>query len=379
MKKRKLSKKILFIFFCLLILQAALFPFQIKAQEKLQVYFFYGAGCHACAQVEPYIKELQNKYPNVEIRFLEVWGNEENRQLYLKIAQSYGVEASGVPSVFVHDKNYVGTKEIKDNLENQIKDCLDKGCQCDSARLKESCICSPEDFSKEAKPCSIKLTLWPVLGAAAVDAINPCEFAVLIILMTCVLASGSRKRALGFGLCFVLAVYICYFLMGLGLFHAIKNLTWTSWIYKIAGGIAIVVGILNLKDAISWGAGGFVMEVPLGWRPKMKKFITSVTSVPAAFFAGFIVSLFLLPCTSGPYIVILGMLAEKVTQLSALGYLLLYNFIFVLPMLIITFIVYKGLKPQTLERWRVKKIKLFHLIAGIVMIGLGAVVLLNLI
>jgi len=121
------------------------------------------------------------------------------------------------------------------------------------------------------------------------------------------------------------------------------------------------------------------MEVPLSWRPKMKKIITSVTSAPAALLAGFLVSLFLLPCTSGPYIVILGMLAEKATRLSALGYLLLYNFIFVLPMMVITLIVYKGFKTATLERWRAKRIKLFHLIAGLIMIGLGIVILLDII
>ncbi len=377
MKRRNTNRKILTICFCLLILVSLLFPRLIEAQEeRLQVYYFYGVGCPACAKIKPYLEELQKKYSDVEFKFLEV---RANKDLFLKIAEVYGVEAGAIPSIFVHDKNLVGTKEIRDNLENQLISCLEKECKCDPFRLKERCICSPEDLAQEVEPCPTKLTILPVLGAAAVDAINPCAFAVLIILMTCVLASGSKKRALGFGLCFVLAVYVCYFLMGLGLFQVIKSLALTSIIYKIAGGLAIVVGLLNIKDAIRWGAGGFVMEVPLSWRPRMKKIITSVTSAPAALLAGFLVSLFLLPCTSGPYIVILGMLAEKVTRLSALGYLFLYNFIFVLPMIVITLIVYKGFKTATLERWRAKRIKLFHLIAGLIMIGLGIVILLDII
>ena len=67
------------------------------------------------------------------------------------------------------------------------------------------------------------------------------------------------------------------------------------------------------------------MEVPISWRPRLKAVIKGITSVPGAFLVGFVVSLFLLPCTSGPYIVILGLLAKTTTRNYALLLLLLYN------------------------------------------------------
>jgi cytochrome c biogenesis protein CcdA len=114
------------------------------------------------------------------------------------------------------------------------------------------------------------------------------------------------------------------------------------------------------------------MEVPLSWRPALKKLIKSVTSVPGAFLIGFVVSLFLLPCTSGPYIVILGLLAKSATRNYAFLLLLLYNFIFVLPMILITLAVYFNLTTvEKAEKWRKNKLKILHLIAGILVLLLG--------
>ena len=111
----------------------------------------------------------------------------------------------------------------------------------------------------------------------------------------------------------------------------------------------------------------------------MKMLIKSVASVPGAFFMGFLVSLFLLPCTSGPYIVILGLLSEAATRSTALLLLLLYNFIFILPMIIITLAIYFGFTTtEKAEEWRQRKLKTLHLIAGIIILLLGIGMLISL-
>lgn len=215
------------------------------------------------------------------------------------------------------------------------------------------------------------LTIPALIGAAAVDAINPCEFAVLIILMATVLATGERRKALFSGLAFASAIYIAYFLMGLGLFCAVQATQISYIFYRIVAVLAIVIGLWNIKDFFYYGKGP-LMEVPRAWRPRMKKLIRSVTSVPGAFGIGLVVSLFLTPCTSGPYICVLGLLAQTTTRLQAIPLLLLYNLIFILPMIIITFLVYFGLaRPRGLEEVRKRKLRLIHLIAGLIMIALG--------
>jgi cytochrome c biogenesis protein CcdA len=164
--------------------------------------------------------------------------------------------------------------------------------------------------------------------------------------------------------------------MGVGLFSVLSKLTGVSyWVKKGPGVLAVTIGLFNLKDYFRPGALGFKTEVPTGWRPKLKALIGGVTSVPGAFAVGLIVSLFLLPCTSGPYIVITGMLANYATFWNAVPLLLLYNFVFVLPMLVLTALVYYGMKPHTVEKWRVQRIKYLHLLAGVVLVGLGILLL----
>ena len=175
----------------------------------------------------------------------------------------------------------------------------------------------------------------------------------MIILMTTILATGHAK-ALAAGLAFSTSIFISYFLMGLGLYKALSLGGVADWFFKIIGWVAIVMGLLNLKDYF-WYGKGFLMEVPMSWRPSLKGLIRSVTSPGGAFAIGFLVSLFLLPCTSGPYIVILGMLAKRVLDVKAISYLFLYNLIFVSPMVLISVAVYRGFDPNKRGRNKTKE------------------------
>jgi len=112
----------------------------------------------------------------------------------------------------------------------------------------------------------------------------------------------------------------------------------------------------------------------------MKKIINNATSPLGAFLVGFIVSLFELPCTGGPYIVILGLLAKEATKTIGIMYLLLYNLIFVTPLIILSIIIYKGLSTtEKLEKIRQEKIKILHLIAGILMLVIAGIMVLSII
>jgi len=224
-----------------------------------------------------------------------------------------------------------------------------------------------------AQKSEVKIpTVLAIISAAAVDAINPCAFAVLIILLSTMLAIGEKLKALKAGSAFIVSIYISYFLMGLGIFSVILVSKLTYIFYKAIGVLALIVGALNIKDFFRYGGGGFLIEVPRSWRPKMKSLIKGVASVPGAFVTGIVVSLFLLPCTSGPYIVILGLLAKETTKMLATQLLLFYNFIFILPMIGIVLAVYYGLTTtEKAEKWRQSKLRTLHLIAGIIMVCMG--------
>ena len=145
------------------------------------------------------------------------------------------------------------------------------------------------------------------------------------------------------------------------------------------GLIAIILGILNIKDFIKYKPGGFLTEMPLFLRPKVKKIISGITSPKGAFITGLFVTLFLLPCTIGPYIIAGGILSA-IKILKTIPWLILYNLIFVLPMVCIVLLVYLGVsKVEDVSQWKEKNIRYLHLVAGLIMVGLGVGMLFGLI
>jgi len=358
---------------------------QTNDENEIYLHVFYGQGCPHCARLLSFLDSIKNKYPTLKIYKHEVYQDNEGRELFEKMSQSFEVPIKGVPTVFIDNRVIVGFSDtIGVSIEDQIKRCTEVKCdnpefkQANSETIQSIGESSPLSEPKE-KGTIQKLTIPVVISGATIDSINPCAFAVLIILMTVALSIADKKRALKFALAFIISIYISYFSVGLGLFFAIQARGMSQGFYIFVTILAVIVGLLNIKDYF-WYGKGFLMEIPLSWRPTMKKIIHSVTSPLGAFLIGFIVSLFELPCTGGPYIVILGLLANEATRTAGAAYLLLYNLIFVMPLIILSIIIYTGLSTtEKLERIRQEKIRILHLIAGILMLVIAGIMILSII
>ncbi|MBU1033212.1 MAG: hypothetical protein ABIG69_15070 [Bacteroidota bacterium] len=399
-----------FLLFLLILIIFPLASVSAKDSNPVDIDFFYGRGCPHCLAMQSFLFDMQKKYTELSVLEHEVYFDNENRKVFQEMMNVFGGEIQGVPTAFIDDKVMVGfSNAIAGTMENEIQRCIAEGCTSPMEKLaplqqqpvlkevlpsppvKEVKVVEeqiPEqleqpseivqiigDSSPSEEPGKTKiinqLTIPAVIFAAVVDAINPCAFAVLIILLTTILAAHSRRKALFSGLAFSSSIFISYLLMGVGLYSAIQVSGISSSFYVVVATLAILIGLFNLKDYL-WYGKWFVMEVPMSWRPKLKMLLNGVTSAPGAFLIGFVISLFLLPCTSGPYIVILGLLSEVATRNVAFAYLVLYNFIFVLPMLVITLAVYYGITTtERAEEWRLKKLKNLHLIAGAIILLLG--------
>ena len=111
----------------------------------------------------------------------------------------------------------------------------------------------------------------------------------------------------------------------------------------------------------------------------MKRILEKATSPLGAFIAGFAVCLFELPCTGGPYLFVLGLLAEKTTQMTAIPLLMYYNVVFVLPLLVITLLFYFGQsKIEQMQDWKDRNLRNLHLVAGLIMCAMGIAVIMGL-
>ena len=224
-----------------------------------------------------------------------------------------------------------------------------------------------------------RMKFFLILVPAAIwDSINPCAFAVMIILLTSILKKQkSRKTVIFAWLLFVLSVFISYTAMWLWLYSALANSSSTYYLKLIVWIIWILVWLANLKDYF-WYWKLFRMEVPTSWRANMKAILKKVVSPIWAFFVWFIISLFLLPCTSGPYVFVLWLLATESKDVNTWWYIyiIIYNIIFILPMLVIAWIIWFWYKDAAeIEELKELNVEKMHLITWIIMLALWIYIL----
>ncbi len=222
----------------------------------------------------------------------------------------------------------------------------------------------------------ISLPALPVvITTALVDSINPCAIGVLILLIGTLLAlSKNKHRMFWTGIIYITAVYITYFLAGIGLLLFIQRFNLAEPLGVFVGGLVIILGLIEIKDFF-WYGEGFSLSIPYKRSLQIKEKVKKIT-LPGAVILGIFVAAVELPCTGGPYLAITALLSKIGFNPLVVSYLLLYNFIFVLPLIVILFLVYFGLSHKKLEEWRKRNRKWMRLITGLMMIGLGILLIL---
>ncbi|MDD1677566.1 MAG: hypothetical protein LUO93_00070 [Methanomicrobiales archaeon] len=330
--------------------------------------YFYGQSCPHCARIKPFIDEMSATYPRVQIYAYEIYFNSTNQELYRDFIARYEFTQSGVPALFIGDRALIGENAIRDNLEGSIQYFYTHDPICPTTYIKNEG--GPHDISPGE---AIDLTMASVMVAAVVDSINPCAFAVLIFLLVYLTSLQVRSRILTVGIAYIFTVFTVYLLSGLGLFALIQTTGITEIVFKIAAVVALVAGIVNLKDFF-WYGKGISLSIPESRKESIRNFVMKA-SVPSAIVLGGLVSMFELPCTGGIYLAILGLLSSKMTLVQGMPYLLIYNAVFVLPLFVILFGIYFGVSPERMESWRGEEKKWMRLAMGIVMVALGVLML----
>lgn len=333
-------------------------PFISHAETKKSAVYFYADWCPHCQKVDAYFTQ-QGFYDKYDIQKLN-FDDPANKELLGKIFTAKGkTEGVGIPDVIIDDQLLSGDQSITNDFESAIKN---------SKGTTQQFIDQVQNIQQKN---GFDFSIIALIGAALADAANPCALAVLILLLATVIAAKGKKYALLSGFMFSLAIFLSYLMMGFGAYKALTILNIGKYLSIGAGILAIVIALANFKD-VFWYGKLFIMEVPLSWRPKMKELIRKATSPWSAFGIGFLVSLFLVPCASGPYVAILAKLAEKVDVTRTFFFLVLYNLVFVSPMIIITLIMYFfNTKMSTLENWRQKNLRVMHAVIGTIMLLLG--------
>jgi cytochrome c biogenesis protein CcdA len=281
--------------------------------------------------------------------------------------RQYTTGNSGIPIVFIGDTALVGEDQIRDHFEEQIRAELQRnGCNTTAAP-------APSQPSCTTAPLSLSPGL--VILSALADSANPCALSVLIFLLISMAAAENRKRLLLIGGTYVSAVFLFHLFMGIGLFSVV-SLSGLSKIFSLLGGaVALILGLITIID-VARNKEHYLLSIPNAGKGLIGRYIRQA-SLPAAFALGILAGLFGFSCTGGIYISILGLMGRSLSLAEGLPYLILYNIVFVLPLVLVTLLVAYGIPPERAEQWRSDNKRILRLVIGLIMITLGAVIFLG--
>lgn len=231
------------------------------------------------------------------------------------------------------------------------------------------------------------ITLPAVIGAALVDSLNPCAFALLLVFVATMFAMVQRQagdRAFEVarrwlflrGGVYVLGIFLTYLALGFGLMGALtlaREVSGTHWVSRVAALAAIGLGLMALQEALVPELGS-----RLGAHVSMPRLrgLVSRLDVPGLFGAGVLVGLCTVPCSGAVYLAVLALLASQVTVAEGAAYLVLYNLVFVSPLVAILALASSRPTHRQLARWQLHYRAYLKFGTSVAAIGVGLLTLL---
>lgn len=315
--------------------------------------------------MKPVLSRLQEKYPELHVEALEIWYNQTNQQKFAEMSRQHGLQNAGIPLIVIGDTVLAGDVTIIARLEENI--LLEK------ERIASCNTTSPESISEPACPDTTSgLSPQMIIVPALIDSLNPCALSVLVFLLISIAAAANRRRVSLIGGSYIVAVFLFHLLMGIGIFSFITLSGFSKAFSLLGGAVAVILGLITLSDVIR-NRETFFLSVSGSGKGLMAQYIR-LASIPAAFVLGVLAGLLGFSCTGGIYISILALMSRSLTFSNGLPYLLLYNIIFVLPLVLVTLLAAYGMSMEKADSWRTEHKRALRLVIGLVLIALGIVV-----
>lgn len=220
-------------------------------------------------------------------------------------------------------------------------------------------------------------TLGLVITSALIDSINPCAIGVLILMVSVVLGTGkSTGRLLLLGGAYILAIFTTYLLAGLGLVYFFSEvpIVVAEYLSIAVAMLVILAGILEIKDYFWYGKGPS-LHIPAKFASKIQKMSGGATTIASVMLLGAFVAAVELPCTGAPYLAIITILRIDF-NFSALMLMVLYNILFVAPLIVILIMVAGGTKISSVQSWKEEKKGVMRLMVGVLLAALGWILIL---
>jgi cytochrome c biogenesis protein CcdA len=356
-----------------------------KDTNKPDVILFYSQHCKACLELKKeFIPEIKEKYAGrVNWQELDIQEKEENLTKLMAVSMRLRNNEGLVPAILVGDTLLVGKTEIKEKIVPSI----DLAISAKKSFLGIINIDLLQVFKK--------ISIFTVIMSGLIDGVNPCAFAVIVFFISFLAVYGYRRREIIYvGVSYCFAVFITYLLIGLGFFNFLYSLTGfyaaIKIFYYFIAGFCFVLSGLALYDYFRFKktkeTEGLILQLPgflkkrinetIGSRLRNKKDENAISLCVSAFAVGFLVSLLEAVCTGQVYLPTIVLILKSTNlRLKAFTYLIIYNLMFILPLICVFVLSLLGFSSQKFNDFLKKNLAVIKLLMFVLFFLLGFVLI----
>jgi len=334
-------------------------------EKSICIVLFYRSTCPTCMRIKAKLEALAALYP-LEIKEYDTV-DKKNQELLLEYGSAFNLTRYYNTNIFI-GKRYFHSETEFDELEREIKRHLGSGLECPMTQeVKEENLLSG--------------ILLVVIIGGLLDGINPCAFATLIFFIA-YLERARREAMLPIGLSFAAGVYVAYLLILMGLLeflNVVRHLV-SFYLYMVIGVSAMVLGLFSIGDFFSVRKGGkAVLQLPMFLKKRRGRIIKRISEdrkitalIIIAISSGFLIAALEFACTGQVALPVVTVIeSSSPLRFVAFAYLLLYDFMFILPLLIILLLFHKGKSSAALGKEHMKKYAYTKLATGIFLMVLA--------
>ncbi len=361
-------------------------PAAIQAAKTVHMIYFFERGCKVCGRAEEIADWLESLY-DTKITRLNI-DEDDNKVIAVALGQRTGVpekKLMSTPVFFVGDDFLLSEDISRNRLVALIKNYAKTGAPAFWETLGEQELKRAKEHIREQFS---SFAIFAVALAGLGDGINPCAFATILFFVSYLTMVGrKRNEILAVGLSFAVSVFTTYFLVGLGVFAFIESLANIEFLAKIifgvTAGMCFVFGFFSIGDYFKARAGktsDMALQLPAFLKKRIHATIREKARmegiVAGALAAGFLVSILELACTGQVYLpTIIFMVGVEGYTAKAVGYLLLYNICFILPLLAVFGVVYFGVSSHTVGKIMESRVATVKLILAAVFFVVGGLMI----
>jgi cytochrome c biogenesis protein CcdA/thiol-disulfide isomerase/thioredoxin len=332
----------------------------VAENKPIHLAYFHQVGCRECDRVELDLKYLQGRYPQLTVHDFDV---KEEAALAEWLGQRAGLPEEKrliAPAVFVGDEGLVDEEVHARNLEDLISRYVASGAEAVWEGGEEARSQASANIVERFR----SFGLLTVLAAGFMDGLNPCAFATIVFFISYLAFTGRRGREVpAVGAAFALGVFLTYLGVGMGFLKFLAALPFldavSNWVYGLTALLCLVLALGSLYDWWQVRRGKpeeMHLKLPLRLRRLINRVIREGAStqafVPVAFVTGAVISVIELACTGQVYLpTILFVLDVPDLRAQAGLHLVLYNLMFVLPLIVIFMLTYLGTSSEQLGRF----------------------------